>query len=428
MLTSAIGNLALPASAFLLAPVLARSLGVSGRGELASVTATVQLVITIVAFGIPEASTYFLARLAGTPGQLARRSAVLLLATGLVGTAVLLLLAGPLSAGVAGLETLLRVAAFAVIPTLLVTGLRAIAAGQGRWGLVNAEKYLTAGLRLLGVVLLAVTGALTVGSASVILLASPVVAGLVYLRLLSTPVPASTPAERLTYATLGGYGARIWFGAVAGVLLMRLDQVLLGPTAGSVELGLYAAAVNIAEVVLIANHAVRDVTFAAEAARSQDERLQVSARLSTLLAAGLALVIALSVPLWLPVLFGAEFAGAVPVVLVLLLGSVLVIPGSVAGASLSARGDPQWRSASLVVSVVINVSVLLLLAPALGALGAAVATLAANVVFGSLNLVFLRRRHGVRIGPFYGVRRSDVTAVTALVRRLVPIGRGHADR
>lgn len=429
MALSVIGNFALPASAFLLAPVFAQSLGVSGRGQLAAATASVLLVITLVAFGIPEATTYFVAKRRTSPRPVLVRAAVLLVGAGVLGSAALLLAAPVLSGGDRALTTLLQIASVAVVPTALASGLRAVAAGQGRWSLVNAEKYTTAVLRLVAVGLLLLRGELTVASAAAAMLGAPVLGAAVYLRLLGRARPGAVPdlpgqpagPPPPGYRGLGSYGSRIWIGAIAGVLVMRLDQVLLAPLAGSVELGLYAAAVNVAEVVLVANNAVRDVSFASDAERPDDERLRRSARLSLLVSLVLAVPIGLTAPLWFPALFGPEFVDAVPIVLVLLAAGVAVVPGSVAGAGLSARGDPGLRSLSLLLALTVNVAALFVLVPIEGpvggAMGAAVGTLLASLVFGNLNLVLLWRRHGIPPLPFYGLSVDDLRVLRNVARR-----------
>jgi O-antigen/teichoic acid export membrane protein len=422
---AALANFALPLSALLMAPVLARGLGVDGRGQLAAATASALLIVTLVAFGIPEATTYFIARRQVEARDVLLRSMVLLTVAGGAGTVTLLLVSPALSGGDDFLESLLRLAAIAIIPTTLVAGIRAVAAGEGRWGLVNGEKYITAAARLAGIGVLALTDNLTVMVGTATVLAAPLIGAVAYLPLAGhrTPESASPPnwaaAPLPTFAAVTSYGGRVWIGAVAGVLLMRLDQVLLAPLAGAVQLGLYAVAVSVAEVVLIANNAVRDVIFAADATQPDDKRLQQSARLSLLVSLAMAFPLGLTAAWWLPLLFGEAFVGAVPVVLLLLFASVASVPGSVAGAGLSARGDPGLRSLSLVLALVVNLSALLVLVPSNGppggAIGAGLATLLALVTFTSSSLILLARRHQVASRPFFRLEWEDLRTLWRVV-------------
>jgi O-antigen/teichoic acid export membrane protein len=215
------------------------------------------------------------------------------------------------------------------------------------------------------------------------------------------------------------YGSRMWVGSLSGVLLTRLDQVLLTPLAGTYQLGLYVVAVSISELPLIIHHAVRDVSFVNEAAKSEDERLSSSARISTALSALAALALGVSMLWWLPFLFGEGFRESIPIAAVLLVAVVLLTPGSIAGAGLSARGRPGLRSIALTISCVINIVMLIILAPLLGAMGAALTTLAGNIITSNLNLLFLSRVFGIGMLQFYGLRRSDIATIGRYGKRIL---------
>jgi len=56
-------------------------------------------------------------------------------------------------------------------------------------------------------------------------------------------------------------------------------------------------------------------------------------------------------------------------------------------------------------------------APVWGAMGAALATLAGNLLSSNLNLVFLARVFGINPLGFYGLRRRDLATLARYVRR-----------
>jgi O-antigen/teichoic acid export membrane protein len=214
------------------------------------------------------------------------------------------------------------------------------------------------------------------------------------------------------------YGSRIWIGSLTGVLLARLDQTIMTPLAGTYQLGLYAVAASIGDAALILHSAVRDVTFTSDAARQDDQRLCASARISGFLSIAVALLLAAVVPIGLPLVFGPDFAPAIGVALVMLAAVVVVTPGSIAGAGLSARGHPGLRSVSLLVACVVNLVVLLLAVPVLGATGAALATLAGNLIASQLNIAFLVHRSAIPARQFYGLRRTDIAIMIAKAHEL----------
>jgi O-antigen/teichoic acid export membrane protein len=122
-------------------------------------------------------------------------------------------------------------------------------------------------------------------------------------------------------------------------------------------------------------------------------------------------------PYWLAPIFGESFAPAFGPAVILLVAGALGVPGSIAGAMLSASGRPGLRSLSMVCAAVINVGILIFSVPAFGAVGAAVATLAGNLVASNMNLIILHRSQGVALRDFYGVRKQDFLAIMRAVKR-----------
>ena len=177
-------------------------------------------------------------------------------------------------------------------------------------------------------------------------------------------------------------------------------------------------AVSVAEAALLANNAVRDVTLSADSASSDDRRLGASARVSFLVSLVFGGALVSSLWWWFPLLFGDEFAPAMAVTAILICAAVFGVPGSVAGAGLVARGRPGLRSSALAFAAVVNVILLLLLTPSLGALGAAFCTLAGNLIAANLNVLLLWRLFGVNPGLLYLIRWSDIHSLWAVLRRL----------
>ncbi|PZU30716.1 MAG: teichoic acid transporter [Microbacterium sp.] len=414
-----LGNVVGPLAGLASAPILAHALGAERRGEVAGATAPLLLFATVAAVGIPDAVTYFVARQVGRHASIAWRSVVVTLVSGLVATVLAIALAPVLAADDPALANLVVIASFAILPTILVGVFRAIAAGQGRWGLVSIERASGPIVRLLAVIALVTTGHLTVFTATVAIAYSPVLAGIVYfaLRWRQHGVTAAPPS----YRQLLGYSSRAWLGSIAGVILMRIDQVAMVPLSSTYELGLYVVAVTVGELPLIVNTAIREVVFAADARSSSNESLTRAARVSFFVCLAMAVVMGGTSFWWVPIAFGDEFAAAVPTILVLLVAVVIGVPGSVAGAGLGARGKPQLRSYALIIACIVNVVLVIVLVPLLGAVGAALATLIGNLVSSNFNIVQMRVKFGVPISAFYLIRGRDVTMlvskVAALLRR-----------
>ncbi|MWV60592.1 oligosaccharide flippase family protein [Rathayibacter sp. VKM Ac-2754] len=420
VLINFVGNAVGPLAGLASAPILAHSLGVDGRGTVAGATAPFLLITTIATFGLPEAITFFVARSPGAVETVRRRGAFLVFLAGLVATVVSLSVAPLLAGDSPILLSLILLTSAAVVPTVLVAALRGGAAGEGRWKLVALERAVGPIVRLIAIGFLAIVGSLDITSATIAIAFSPILGGLAYVRWRrggERPTGGADEAPRLRH--LFDYGYRVWFGSIAGVLLMRIDQVAMVPLSSTFELGLYVVAVTIGELPLVVNTAVREVVFASDARSSEDKRLTRAARMSFIVCGAIAVALGATCPWWLPLAFGEGFEPALPTVLVLLLAVALGIPGSVAGAGLSSRGSPHLRSLSLVIACVVNIAVLLLLVPMLGALGAALATLIGNIVSSNFNVVQMKRKFGVPMLDFYLIRFSDFRALRDSARSLV---------
>ncbi|MBJ7336718.1 oligosaccharide flippase family protein [Mycolicibacterium sp.] len=412
-----VANAVLPLSALVTAPFLAYGLGVDGRGELAAAIAPLTLAITIAPMGFPDAATYFVARSHRLRLRLRAFSVLSIVMVGLVITAVILLLAPVLAAGDQHLAGLIRVGSLILVPALIVGFIRGVAAGHQAWKLIALDRALSGSARLIGIVVLFTIGALDPMSATVVMASSYALGGLAYSGLRRQVLTElNEDAADVRMDEFLRYAGFVWFGALSGFLLTRVDQLLMTPLSDVRQLGYYAVAANLAETILIFNSAVRDVTFATEAGGRDSERLTQLARISTLFTMAAGTVIAATSPLVVPLLFGRDFSPAIPLVLILVAAIVIGNPGSVAGSGLAARGRPGLRSATLALACVANIVLLVLLLPSLGAIGAAIATLAGSALAGFLNTFWLARHFGFRSRDFYFFRRSDFTMLLSGIR------------
>jgi O-antigen/teichoic acid export membrane protein len=420
---AAVTNLIPPLAAFATAPILARELGVVARGEVGAATAPLLLLVVIAGLGLPTALTVMVVKRPAIARLALLHASGLTALSGVIGMVTIYFLAQPLSGDDSDLARLIVTASFALVPTLIVALLRASASGQHLWSLVNREKIITAVVRLLSISVLALTGHLTVETAIASIALSPITGVLAYSRV-HHHVPRENPetSHLQMSSSLLSFGSRVWIGSLSGILLSRLDQLLITPLAGVAALGLYITAVSVSEIALVVNNAVRDVMLSSDAATHDTKRLTAAARASFLVALVIAGSVCLSMWWWFPMLFGEEFRPAIPVAILLVLGGALGTPGSLAGAGLSARGRPGLRSMSLVVAVFVNVILVMALVPQFGAIGAALATLVGTLVSSALTAIFFCRFSRTPLRDLYFIRSSDFSLLFRTARRMFKIG------
>ncbi len=407
MVLTSLGNALSPASSLITLPIMAHTLGVAGRGAVAAATAPLLFGNAFAAAGLPDAMVYFVAKNNIFAPQLLRRLSALAIVSGLIATGGVMALARPLSGGDPSLARYIMLAATAIPATLIVSVSRGLAVGLQRWRYVRVEQTISSIFSLFAISGLAALGHLTVSLAIAVVTLTPVIGGISYLRFVSMYTNQTAKTTPLASRKILGYAGRSWVGSTSGVAVARLDQAIMTVLSSSYQLGLYAVAVGVSEIPLIVSGAVSLIAFSTDAADRNDERLAMSSRISSFACLILGGSLCLSAPIVFPVVFGAGFAKAVPTTIVLSIAVIAGMPGSVAGSALAARGRPALRSGGLVGAATINVCLLIALVPAVGEIGAAFATLGANLFGNIWALSFLKRIFGVRPISFYGIRHED---------------------
>lgn len=421
---SLLGQVVSPLAGFLTAPILAHALGVTGRGEATAATAPLVLGMAIFTMGLPEATTFFVARFPHKQRSIAIRSLLLVMIPALAGTALFIAL-GPFFADYnSELVQIMLLCTLMTLPALWVGVLRGVGLGAQKFSLVAIERTIASLLKLALIAAFSIAGALDVLSAALIIGVTTFAGGLVYLPFLGkqaelTHQQSEQELEEIETKLIVQYGLRQWFGSLAGVLLSRLDQLLMNPLSSAYELGLYVVAVAIADLVLVVNNALREVVFSMESKAPRGERIAFAARVSNL-AATLTGTAAIIAGIWLiPLLFGQDFAPAWTVTVILIVAAIMGNPGSLAGTGLSAAGRPELRSWSLVAGCIVNLILMVLLVPPYGAIGAAFATMGGSVTAASGNLIFTRKVLGTKMTDFVGVKKKDLELVAQALKKKV---------
>jgi O-antigen/teichoic acid export membrane protein len=189
---------------------------------------------------------------------------------------------------------------------------------------------------------------------------------------------------------LAVYGMAQIAAETPALLNTQLDQLVLSQTVPSADLGRYAIAVTLTALPLPLVAAIGNVLFPRLAAQSvvTSSTLKLQ-RMAVLGAAGAAT--AMLVPLaltahWLvPLVFGAGYRGAVPLVWILTPGALFLACGQVAGDLLRGRKRPIFVAWAQGLAAVFTVVMLLALLPLVGVAGAAIAsTVAYGISLGAM--------------------------------------------
>jgi O-antigen/teichoic acid export membrane protein len=356
----------------------ARFLGPDGRGNYVFVVTLAALIVQFGNLGLQSSNTYLVAKNRELIGGLLSNSIfAALLSIPLSG---LVIWVASLSNGEAGI-LLWWAAGLAPASLFLLLGSNLLV-GTGRIVLFNVFEFAYAALV---VPLMLVAGLLHRGVGGM-LLATVLAAWLASFGLLFVLVGPEVRIRFAPDAFRSGlrFATKAYLVALLGFLVLRANVFLLERLAGASPLGQYSIASQITDLLAVLPQSVALVLFPRLVA-DQEHRwstLRRSAQTTALLIIGLCAAVAgLAYP-FIAIVFGSAYLPAVPILLFLLPGVVILAVTTVLSQYLAARGLPillvgAWAIALLVVTFTSSV-----LIPSFGGLGAAIGlTLAYAVLF-----------------------------------------------
>ena len=405
--------------------LLSRWLGPDGRGEIAAAILWPTLLVYLSSFGLIASSMYFAALPESKPNKILADAVVIGLAQAFIGAIV----------GVVALPWLLHSQTEAVINAsrlfLLIVPV-ALLSQYGTsvlQGLMHIEKVnwlrtiLPAGY-FVGTIVLMATHRLELFNIIVLQISLFVLTGLLTLLALArVGIRPSFSFDSLLAKRMLKYGAKVHVGNISGIANMTFDQVLMAALLPANYLGLYVVAVSAASVTQVFSQAVQMVSTPSIAQReSASERafvLQGVFRRYWLIALLLTLFIAVLLPVAIPVVFGSAFKEAVWPGEVLLLGTLFLGGQTVLAGGAQAMGNPWLSSKANLTALIVTATLLYLLLPLLGIMGAAIATTSAYLVQLLMMIFGLRSTHGVSLSGLFRIGFKELSSaldVMGLIR------------
>ena len=401
--------------------LLSRWLGPDGRGEVAAAMLWPTLLVYLSSLGLITAILYFAARPDSQPQAIFANALWLGLAQGaaaiIIGFACLPWLLHSQSATVVGISRFY----LPVIPLSLITQY-GVSLLQGRMQIAvfNWLRLILPAGYLIGTISLMLAGGLVLLNIILLHLLLNVLVLIVTLGALWRS------GIRVRFGVDGGlvgqmlkYGAKVHVGSVTGLANLSLDQVLMAAMLPPNYLGLYVVAVSAAGVAQSFSQAVQMVLTPGitqkESVAERTAMLQGVFRRYWLLSLMVTLVIAALLPIAIPLVFGANFREAVQPAEVLMLGSFFLGAKDVLAGGAQALGNPWLGSKAQVVALAVTVTLLYLLLPRLGIMGAAIASAAAYGTQLAVVAYGLRQSHGIALRGLFRFKAADLLATFKLV-------------
>lgn len=383
------------AASFVGAALVSRELGPTDRGIYSLVTVLSTLAVLIFTVGLPTAMTWQVAR-GNSPLHLLRTS------LGLTAFAV----AGALVC-LTGLKLLVGGSTYARVPTLITC----LLVGALTVGML--VRSLVTGLRQYALLsrLLSTYAVVTAGATAVTAIITGALQPTLYAALLSTSVVYASylPRVRKIWQSLPPQGAAssresgrfagiAWVTNIVQQFNFSFGLLALAAFASPREVGLYAAAVAIAQVLWLIPSAASEVAFAEAASTSARNSLASFKELTGGYLWGIAaLSAAAALLMWplsyviIPLVLGAEFRAAITPLLLLLPGVACFSVAHIGGNTIAGMGRIRLNLVASTISAVATVLGGFVLIPLWGAAGAAITSTGSYLVATVLTLAFLRR-------------------------------------
>jgi O-antigen/teichoic acid export membrane protein len=369
-LTSA--NALIAVLALVTSPILARALGPSGRGELAAIFTVLTLAPWITDLGLTAYLTRERAR-GEDAGLLLGSVMPLAVAGSVIGVAAAIPVAHLLGQGREDVIFFLEIGLLTLPVGVFIGTLYGLLVGEERWRVIVGARVLNAALPAAAIVGLSLVGAVTVPHVAIAYLVTTIVGNAPYLLALRRSRPWKF--RRKVSVEALAFGVKSWLATVAITANARLDQLFMAGLVSSTQLGLYALAVTLSSVSSSLVGAVSNAVFP-RIALGEAQLGARACRLSMAMVLVFNLLIGASSPFLVPVVFGADFSGAVPMLLILLVASVCAVGVQILTSIVTAGGDPAATARAQGVGLAITIPGLVFLLPSFGGIGAAWISLA----------------------------------------------------
>jgi O-antigen/teichoic acid export membrane protein len=402
--------------------IVARWLGADGLGQLAVINVAVATIVQLSSAGLPSANTYFIAK--------DRRH---LAATALNSLIFAFVVGGLLAFGLIQLA-LWWPALFGFVPPRLI-GIAAISIPFQLITLIGLNIFLAVGrvgrfntLDLVGqsfVLVNAIVALVILNSGLWLLVAlntgTSVAIGLLIIALVGAygaKMKDGRPwrPDAPLFGRMIRYGVKFHIATLAGLLIFRIDLLVVNHFRGAGEAGVYSVASQVAMMLMLLPGVIATLLFPRVVTKDAS-RTDLTCRVARHTAFVMFLVCVVSVPMSfvLPVLYGQAFKDVTVQLLILLPGVFLIGIESVLVQYLNAIGLPIAVPLFWLLTLVVNISMTFALVPSLGARGAAFASTISYALIFALVAVYFRVRTGSALRSMLLIRGRELRALSTLV-------------
>jgi len=402
--------------------ITARALGPHDRGLFQLLTLLPVTLSNFAKLGIPQANIYFMRRRGASAADVASNSLWFAIVLGGALAAICYLGRDWL------LANLLKTAPAVTLPpvllllpfVLLQAYLQGVVAAQERFREYSLQQVAPTLLGLVGMsVALLWFRAGLVGA--VIVQTIIVAAVTIWLTVrVHRRAPIRFGLNRQLARGMLSFGGKSYLQTLASTLHFRIDQYMIAYLLDPTQVGLYAVAVNLTNLLLKIPDATGTVLYPRLAGLGEEDAHSATSRvcrytLFVTVTAGLGYVVFGSLVIRL--LFGVKFAGSVRPMLLMLPGIVMISLYLILTRNFTSRNRQQVNIVAAFAALAINVGANWVLIPRFGISGAAVSTAISYSVAALILLAVFVRESGHSVAETLFVGRDDLGALLRIANR-----------
>ncbi len=404
------------AARFATSVIVARTLGVAGKGTYTLVLMLGALLTLFLSMGINGSITYLIASRQFTSRNLFSFSILSSLVLSIVGGIVFYFayvgfLSTSFLIGITNTEIILVLISLPI--NMVSLFLSSIILGKQQ---LYAYNLITI-LRVVSQLLLIVISSLLRGGvygAVLSWLVSSIISFLATLWIVRSDIDFRFTIQRSIIRPALSFGTKSYFANLFTFFNYRLDSFLVNLYSGPTSVGLYSVSVSTAELIWYIPNAISNALFPKSSTldRETAARLTAQACRQTLsVTALLTIVFAIIGPFLIPLIYGADFQDSIPAFYWLLPGILGLSLSKIISANLSGSGKPQYATYTSALTVVLTIVLDVALIPALGIVGAAIATTIAYLASAALSVFWFHKETKLRWTEVIVPRPNDLTTL-----------------
>jgi O-antigen/teichoic acid export membrane protein len=216
------------------------------------------------------------------------------------------------------------------------------------------------------------------------------------------------------------YGVKGQIGNISNLIATRLSLLIMNYHLGKSAAGVYSVALNFSDLLVFLPFIITYVIFPHTARRKEEEGWLLTQRVTRVSFASsivFAIIVAVLAPIFIPLLFGSDFSGAILPLFILLPGVVLLAAFRIMASGISGLGYPQYYSICTVFMVVVALVLNLLLVPKYQGMGAALASSISYCIAFLVMVMIIKFKFSLSLRDFLLLTREDYDIINNYLKK-----------